>query len=72
MDVIGHDDPRMQKITALIEMMEGLCHDAGMGGLPEQTGAVAMVEVPVNRGREKPMVFKLRFGRPGCRVILAP
>ena len=50
MHVIGHDDPSMQQVAAVVEMLERLHHDAGVGGLPEQACAMTLVEIPIHGG----------------------
>lgn len=72
MNVIRHDDPRMEKIAGVVEMVERTGHGSGIRGITEQTGAKTLVEELIDPGGEELVVFGFGFRRPRLRMIHQP
>ena len=72
MDVVWHDDPRVEQVTRMIEMVKRLLHDGCICGIAQQTGASALVEKVIDLGGEELVVFHVSFSRPRQRMRHLP
>ena len=72
MNVIRHDNPRMEQVAAVVEMLECHRHGGGIRGITEQAGAKTLVEELIDPGGEELVVFGFCFSRPRLRMIHQP
>ena len=72
MNMIRHNDERIEIITLIVEMAEGVSDDACQGRLAENTGAVTRIEPLTYPGTESPMIFGFGLSVPRLGVVTHP
>ena len=72
MDVIRHDDERIEIVALAVEMPEGVGDDARGRGLAKEAGAVAGVEPVVDLAAESLVVSGLGFRIPRLGMMTEP
>ena len=72
MDVVRHDDPSMEQVARLVEMVKRKTHGGGICGIAKQTSAQPLVEMAIDLGGEKLVVFGLGLSGPRHRMRRLP